>query len=92
MRVRQPLRAGVQRALASTGPLLVDVRVLESEALFPKSAALPQADGSMISMPLEDMSPLLPRDEFRANMLVPLDPASENVPAHLVMSAKPRSE
>ena len=85
------LRAGVQRALASTGPLLVDVRVLESEALFPKSAALPQADGSMISMPLEDMSPLLPRDEFRANMMVPLDPASENVPAHLVMSAKPCS-
>jgi acetolactate synthase-1/2/3 large subunit len=30
------------------------------------------------------MSPLLPRDEFRANMIVPLDPASESVPDHLV--------
>ena len=79
------LRAGIRRALDSTGPLLVDVRVVRDEALFPKSAALPQPDGSMLSMPLEDMSPLLPRDEFRANMIVPLDPASERVPEHLVV-------
>ena len=78
------LRDGIRRALDHEGPLLVDVRVIETEALFPKSAALPQADGSMRSMPLEDMSPLLPRDEFRANMIVPLDPASENVPEHLL--------
>ena len=78
------LPAGIARALASRGPLLVDLRVREDEALFPKSAALPQPDGSMRSMPLEDMSPLLPRDEFRANMLVPLDPASESVPEHLL--------
>ena len=79
------LRDGIRRALDHKGPLLVDVRVLETEALFPKSAALPQADGSMRSMPLEDMSPLLPRDEFRANMIVPLDPASESVPEHLIV-------
>ena len=77
------LRDGLQRALTHEGPLLVDVRLVADEALFPKSAALPQADGSMRSMPLEDMSPLLPRDEFRANMIVPLDPASEQVPEHL---------
>ena len=79
------LRSGIQRALAHKGPLLVDIRLIENEALFPKSAALPQPDGSMLSMPLEDMSPLLPRDEFRANMIVPLDPASERVPAHLTV-------
>jgi acetolactate synthase-1/2/3 large subunit len=39
-------------------------------------------------MPLEDMSPLLPRDEFRANMLVPLDPASENLPQRLIEQSK----
>ncbi|TXN39013.1 thiamine pyrophosphate-binding protein [Methylobacterium sp. WL30] len=79
------LRDGIRRALDHPGPLLVDVRVIETEALFPKSAALPQADGSMRSMPLEDMSPLLPRDEFRANMIVPLDPASETVPEYLIV-------
>ncbi len=83
------LREGVRHALAQRGPLLVDVRVLSDEALFPKSAALPQADGSMRSMPLEDMSPLLPRDEFRANMIVPIDPASETVPEHLLAQRRP---
>jgi acetolactate synthase I/II/III large subunit len=86
------LRDGIQRALTHEGPLLVDVRVMNDEALFPKSAALPQADGSMRSMPLEDMSPLLPRDEFRANMIVPLDPASESVPEHLVIRRKKAHE
>ncbi|NNM74529.1 thiamine pyrophosphate-binding protein [Enterovirga aerilata] len=78
------LRGGIRQALCHAGPLLVDVQVIPDEALFPKSAALPQADGSMLSMPLEDMSPLLPRDEFRSNMIVPLDPASENIPEHLM--------
>ena len=30
-------------------------------------------------MPLEDMTPLLPRDELRAQMLVPLTKESESV-------------
>ncbi|HEV7440742.1 MAG TPA: thiamine pyrophosphate-binding protein [Methylobacterium sp.] len=85
----EDLQDGIRRALDSRGPLLVDVRVVQDEGLFPKSAALPQPDGSMLSMPLEDMSPLLPRDEFRANMLVPLDPASERVPEHLVTRRQP---
>ncbi len=86
------LHAGIQKALTWRGPLLVDVRVVNDEALFPKSAAMPQADGSIVSMPLEDMSPLLPRDEFRANMIVPLDPASENLPAHLAPPSRKATE
>ena len=76
--------------LAHPGPFICDVHVFANEALAPKSAALPQPDGSMISMPLEDMSPLLSREELRENMLVPLDPISENLPASLVeMTRKP---
>ena len=86
------LSSGLQRALAHKGPLLVDVELVADEALFPKSAALPQPDGSMRSMPLEDMSPLLPREEFRANMIVPLDPASEAVPEHLTLARGRRRE
>jgi acetolactate synthase-1/2/3 large subunit len=33
----------------------------------------------MLSMPLEDMTPLLPRDELRAQMLVGLTPESESL-------------
>ena len=74
----------IARVLAQPGPFICDVHVVANEALAPKSAALPQPDGSIISMPLEDLSPLLPRDELRENMLVPLDPISESVPASLV--------
>ncbi|MBF0180113.1 MAG: thiamine pyrophosphate-binding protein [Magnetococcales bacterium] len=71
------LRSGIREALSRPGPMLCDVRVVRDEALWPKTAAIPQPDGSLISMPLEDMSPLLPRDELRANMLIPLTAASE---------------
>ena len=78
------LEEGVRQALSQRGPLLIDVHVQTDEALWPKSMALPQPDGTMRSMPLEDMSPLLPNDEFRKNMIVPLDPASENLPSRLI--------
>jgi acetolactate synthase-1/2/3 large subunit len=73
------LREQVRFVLSQPGPYLCDVQVITDEALEPKCAAIPQADGSMLSMPLEDMTPLLPRDELRENMLIPLDPASEKV-------------
>ncbi|WP_373121673.1 thiamine pyrophosphate-binding protein [Mycobacterium marinum] len=82
------LVSGVHDALSRRGPLIVDVQVHTNEALWPKSAALPQPDGSIRSMPLEDMSPLLPRAEFATNMLVPLDPASENLPERLIEQSK----
>lgn len=82
------LVSGVREALSRRGPLIVDVRLQTDEALWPKSAALPQPDGTIRSMPLEDMSPLLPRTEFRANMMVPLDPASENLPKRLIEQSK----
>jgi acetolactate synthase-1/2/3 large subunit len=40
--------------------MIVEVMLMKDEVLSPKVAAIPQADGSMTSMPLEDMSPLLP--------------------------------
>ncbi|MCX7147416.1 MAG: thiamine pyrophosphate-binding protein [Sulfuritalea sp.] len=68
--------AALSEALALPRPCLIDVRLIKDETLAPKSAAIPQADGSMMSMPLEDMSPLLPLDQLRAEMLIPLTPQS----------------
>lgn len=73
------LRDGMRRALATPGPFICDVKLEPDATLWPKSSAIPLANGSMMSMPLEDMSPLLSREELRSNMLVPLDPASERV-------------
>lgn len=56
--------------------MIVDVQLTPNEVLAPKCAALPQPDGSMLSMPLEDMSPLLPLAELEAQMIVPLLPQS----------------
>lgn len=54
------------------GPRLINVNLRSEEVLLPKVAALPQKDGSMISMPLEDMSPLLSMEVLKQEMLVPL--------------------
>lgn len=58
---------------------IVEVILEEDVVLAPKVSALPQPDGSIISMPLEDMSPLLSRAELRREMIVPLHPASEKL-------------
>lgn len=70
------LDARMREVMAHRGPVICDVRLVRDETLWPKAAALPQPDGSMLSMPLEDMSPLLPLDTLRAEMLVPVLDAS----------------
>jgi acetolactate synthase-1/2/3 large subunit len=66
------------KATLFTGLLrIIEVILEENVALSPKVSAMPQPDGSMISMPLEDMSPLLPRGVLRNEMLIPLHPLSE---------------
>jgi acetolactate synthase-1/2/3 large subunit len=70
------LDAALSEALALPRPCLIDVQLMKNETLAPKSAAIPQSDGSMMSMPLEDMSPLLPLEQLRAEMLIPLTPQS----------------
>lgn len=73
------LKSKLLQALSQSRPLLVDVRLIPNEVLVPKVSALPQPDGSMKSMPLEDMSPLLPLARLRQEMLIPLQPASLSV-------------
>ncbi len=65
-------------ALAARGPSLIDVRLVPNETLAPKCAALPLSDGRMLSMPLEDMTPLLPLEALKSEMLIPLLEASIN--------------
>jgi acetolactate synthase-1/2/3 large subunit len=73
------LREGLARALALPRPALIDVRLLSDEALLPKVASMPQPDGSMVTMPIEDMAPLLPLETLRTEMSGALLPASLKV-------------
>jgi len=63
----------------SSGSVICEVVLKRDDVLWPKSAAIPQEDGSMLSMPLEDMSPLLSRKELEEQMIVPLDPISKSI-------------
>lgn len=73
------LASGLAEAIAQRGPAICEIRLQAEEALSPKVAAIPQPDGSMISMPLEDMSPLLPLSQLQAEMMVDLDGRSLQV-------------
>ena len=66
------LAADIARVLAKPGPLVCDVRVIHDEVRMPRLSSMQRADGSFVSKPLEDLWPFLDRDEFRANMLVPV--------------------
>jgi acetolactate synthase-1/2/3 large subunit len=66
----------LQGAIKQQGPFVCEVILESEETLSPKVAAIPQADGSIISMPLEDMSPLLTISQLESEMLVPLEDRS----------------
>lgn len=54
------------------GPVICEVFVTKTQGTEPKSASKRLDDGRMVSAPLEDMAPFLPREEFEANMLLPM--------------------
>ncbi|MCE7765134.1 thiamine pyrophosphate-binding protein [Pseudomonas putida] len=73
------LDAGLAEAMQMPRPMILEVLLMKDEALSPKVAAIPQADGSMTSMPLEDMSPLLPLAVLEEEMAGNIAPVSRQV-------------
>ena len=61
------------------GPVICEVFTHPEQPFVPKLSLVQQKDGSIISPPLEDLSPLLPRDEMRDNMLIGLHVKSNNL-------------
>ena len=57
-------------------PIIIDIQLTKNENLAPKVSAMPQNDGSIVSMPFEDMSPLLSLDELNILMKGKLDSKS----------------
>jgi acetolactate synthase I/II/III large subunit len=75
------LEAMLRRGLELPLPCIIDVHLQPNEALAPKVSAMPQPDGSIISMPLEDMMPLLPLAELSENLNGDVLPISHKVRA-----------
>ena len=74
----ETLAEDLNRAMSLPLPALIRVEVTTTQKTEPKAASRKLADGTMVSSPLEDMAPFLPREELRANMLIPLTPDEEH--------------
>lgn len=68
--------AVMPKVQAETGPVICEVFMHPMQLFLPKLSLAARPDGSIVSPPLEDLSPLLSRDEMRRNMIVGLHPKS----------------
>jgi len=58
--------------LDTPGPVVCDVHIVLDEVRQPRLSSIQRPDGSFVSKPLEDLFPFLDRDEFAANMIIPM--------------------
>jgi acetolactate synthase-1/2/3 large subunit len=65
------LAGRVRELLDSPGPLVIEVMMPREEPRAPSLSSMRKPDGSMVSKPLEDLWPFLPREEFLSNMVIP---------------------
>jgi acetolactate synthase-1/2/3 large subunit len=66
------MTAAIAATLAAPGPAICEVMVDKEQNFAPKLSSKRLPDGTMITAPLEDLSPFLPREELERNMLIPL--------------------
>lgn len=69
----------IRAALDTDGPSVCEVMVDPAQPFSPKVASVRRPDGSMVSRPLEDMAPFLPREELPDNLLVKPLPESDEL-------------
>ena len=65
------LAARVRELIDAPGPVVVEVMMPREEPRAPSLSSMRKPDGSMVSKPLEDLWPFLPREEFLSNMVIP---------------------
>lgn len=71
--------AAVTPFLAESGPAFCLVHLHPEQPFVPKLSVAVRDDGTLVSPPLEDLSPLLPRSELAGNMISGLHPKSERL-------------
>lgn len=71
------LKTGIRRTLAGSGARMCEIVLDLNQQFSPKLSSRRLADGRMVSSPLEDMTPFLPREEFLKNMII--EPLKESM-------------
>ena len=64
------LADAVEKTLSLDGPAICEIFVTTDQNFEPKSAAKRLPDGTMVSPPLEDLSPFLPEEEMDRQMII----------------------
>lgn len=65
------LKEKVKKALTVKGPFIFEIMMDPNQPLIPKVSSYVRLDGKLVSKPMEDMYPFLPREEFLRNMIIP---------------------
>ena len=66
------MRDAVDKALEEKGPVFTEIFTDTEQVWEPKSSAKKLPDGKLVSPPLEDLAPFLPREELEEIMFIPL--------------------
>lgn len=62
----------IKKVFEQDGYAICEVFVDKNQKFEPKSGTKQMPDGSLVSAPLEDLAPFLPKEELEENMLIPL--------------------
>ena len=69
----------LEQVQASQGPVLCEVFMHPKQLFSPKLSLVIQEDGTLVSPPLEDLSPLLSRDVLKEAMIVGMHEKSKSL-------------
>lgn len=61
----------IEATLAASGPAICEIMVDKGQNFAPKVSSRRLEDGTMVTAPMEDLSPFLPRDELAEALAVP---------------------
>lgn len=60
--------------IEGNNPSLCEIMIDLEQQFAPKQSSLRLENGQLVSKPLEDLAPFLPREEFNNNMIIPIIP------------------
>jgi acetolactate synthase I/II/III large subunit len=69
----------IPEMIRHNGPCLCEIFIHPDQPFQPKLGVALSSDGVLVSPPLEDLGPLLDREEMRRNMIIGLHPKSEKL-------------
>lgn len=68
----EEMKQVVKDALAAEGPVFCEIFTDTEQVWEPKSSTKRLEDGTLVSPPLEDLAPFLPREELEKQMFIPM--------------------